>query len=357
MITILKNWFHRYLSHPEAGILVIAILGFLFVVTTMSSMLAPLFASLIIAYLLETLVVRLKPIFRKRWLTVLVTYFLFLSLFAILIIFFIPLLWEQFINLLSEMPNMLGRSQVFLLHLQQNYPTIFTATEISAAMQEFRGGLAHYGQLALSFSLSSIPTLITLIVYLVLVPLLIYFFLMDRNKLLTWFNRHVPAERSTLDKIWADVHIQLGNYIKGKVLEILIVTIGSYIIFAILQLQYSFLLAVAVGFSVLIPYIGALLVTIPVLIIGFLQWGWTSHFAWLIAMYALIITLDGNVLVPLLFSEAVNLHPVAIIVAVLFFGGIWGFWGIFFAIPLASVVKAILTNWPKNTKAVSHSLA
>ena len=64
------------------------------------------------------------------------------------------------------------------------------------------------------------------------------------------------------------------------------------------------------------------------------------------AVYAVIQALDGNVLVPLLFSEVVNLHPVAIIVAVLIFGGLWGFWGVFFAIPLATLFKAILRAWP-----------
>ena len=61
----------------------------------------------------------------------------------------------------------------------------------------------------------------------------------------------------------------------------------------------------------------------------------------------MIQTLDGVLLVPLLFSEVVNLHPVAIIVAVLFFGGLWGFWGVFFAIPLATLVQAVLSAWPR----------
>ena len=105
-------------------------------------------------------------------------------------------------------------------------------------------------------------------------------------------------------------------------------------------------LALAVGFSVVIPYIGAAVVTIPVLLIGFLQWGLGSEFYTLMVVYGVIQALDGNVLVPLLFSEAVNLHPVAIILAVLVFGGFWGFWGIFFAIPLATLVKAVLSAWP-----------
>ena len=63
--------------------------------------------------------------------------------------------------------------------------------------------------------------------------------------------------------------------------------------------------------------------------------------------YSIIQALDGVILVPVLFSEAVNLHAVAIIIAILFFGGLWGFWGVFFAIPLATVVKAVLTAWPR----------
>ena len=73
----------------------------------------------------------------------------------------------------------------------------------------------------------------------------------------------------------------------------------------------------------------------------------TPDFAWLMVTYLVIQALDGNLLVPLLFSEAVNLHPVAIIIAVLVFGGLWGFWGVFFAIPLATLVKAVLNAWPK----------
>ena len=64
-------------------------------------------------------------------------------------------------------------------------------------------------------------------------------------------------------------------------------------------------------------------------------------------VHVLIKAVDGNILVPWLFSEAVNLHPVAIILAVLFFGGIWGLWGVFFAIPLATLIKAIINAWPR----------
>ena len=149
--------------------------------------------------------------------------------------------------------------------------------------------------------------------------------------------------------IWDEMDMQFANYVRGKAIEILIMGIVSFVVFLFLDLKYAALLASLVGLSVLIPYIGATLVTIPVLMVGYLQWGLTNDFAWLVAMYIIIQIIDGNVLVPLLFSEVVNLHPVAIVIAVLIFGGIWGFWGLFFAIPLATLVKAIYNSWPRTT--------
>jgi len=105
---------------------------------------------------------------------------------------------------------------------------------------------------------------------------------------------------------------------------------------------------VLVGFSVLIPYIGAFVVTIPVIFVALFQFGHGPEFWTLFAVYLTIQALDGNVLVPILFSEAVNLHPLVIILSVVIFGGFWGFWGVFFAIPLATLVKAVVYAWPND---------
>ena len=148
-------------------------------------------------------------------------------------------------------------------------------------------------------------------------------------------------------RVWSEVDAQIGNYIRGKVLEILIVWIVTFTTFSLLDLPFAMLISMIVGFSVLIPYIGAAIVTIPVAIVAFIEFGFTADFAWVMAAYAIIQMLDGNVLVPVLFSEVVSLHPVAIIIAVLVFGGIWGFWGVFFAIPLATLVNAVLRAWPR----------
>ena len=177
--------------------------------------------------------------------------------------------------------------------------------------------------------------------------MLVFFFMKDKDRIIGWFNQYLPRERNLSMRVWREVDMQIGNYVRGKFIEILILLSASYVTFTLMDLNYALLLAVLMGISVIIPYVGATLVTIPVVMVAFFEWGVTDEFWYLLLAYAIIQAVDGVVLVPLLFSEVVNLHPVAIIVAILFFGGLWGFWGVFFAIPLATLVKAVLTAWPR----------
>ena len=146
---------------------------------------------------------------------------------------------------------------------------------------------------------------------------------------------------------------QIGNYVRGKAVEILIVGIASYVLFAWLGLNYAALLGLLVGVSVLVPFVGAAVVTLPVVAVALLQFGWSANFFWIVIAYLVVQAVDGMILVPKLFSVAVNLHPITIIVAVLAFGGVWGFWGVFFAIPLATLVKAIYVAWPRQADVAS----
>ena len=188
--------------------------------------------------------------------------------------------------------------------------------------------------------------LIVAFVYMILMPILVFFMLKDKERIQLWFTRFVPKDRRLAAEVWHDVDRQIANYIRGKFWEILIVGSATYATFTLLGLNYTVLLALVVGLSVVVPYVGATVVTFPVAMVAYTQWGFGAEFLWLLAAYAVIQALDGNVLVPVIFSEAVHLHPIAIITAVLVFGGIWGFWGAFFAIPLATLVQAILKAWP-----------
>jgi putative permease len=275
-----------------------------------------------------------------------VAYLLFIGAFFAITLGLLPLVWRQLVSLAGELPRMLEQGRQFLGVLPARYPEFVSTEQLNELTALAKAEIAIMGQNLVTRSVASIPGLLTVMVYMVLIPMLVFFFLKDRDEILDWSTGFLPRERPLLRRIWGEMNMQFANYARGKVLEIIIVGAASYFAFAWMGLNYAALLGLAVGLSVISPYIGAALVTLPVVAVGFFQWGLVSEFYWLCVVYLIIQALDGNLLVPLLFSEAVNLHPVAIILAVLFFGGIWGLWGVFFAIPLATVIKAIINAWP-----------
>jgi len=301
----------------------------------------------VLAYLMQGLAIRLTALGLPQGLALSLAYVVFLGIFFGVILGLLPLVWRQMISLAGEMPRMLDQLRQFLGVLPERYPEIVSARQLNQIVGMAQSELANLGQLIVTRSLASIPGVFFVLVYMVLIPMLVFFFMRDREKILGWLGGFLPQERPLLRRIWVEMDIQFSNYARGKVLEIIVVGAVSYFCFAYMDLNYAALLGLLVGLSVIIPYVGATVVTIPVMLIAFFQFGTEPAFGYVMLIYAIIQFLDGNLLVPLLFSEVVNLHPVAIIVAVVFFGSLWGVWGVFFAIPLATLIQAVINVWPR----------
>ena len=346
MIELVKSWYNRYFSDPQAIILTAVLVIGSTIVLTMGNMLLPVFASVVIAYLLEGVVRRMQYRGSQRLTAVILVFCIFLAFLTFLIFGVAPIVSNQLSQFFADLPRYLLQGQQLLLQLPDIYPFV-TEEQVTELVDLINRELSGLGSHILSLSLSSIPGLITLAVYFFLVPVLVFLFMKDKERIWEWFGSMLPKDRTLVSQVSDEMDLQLGKYIRGKFLEILVVGVVTYIGFAILKMKYAILLSVLVGLSVLVPYIGAAVVTIPVVSIAFFQWGWTNEFFWLVGFFGISQALDGTVLVPWLFSGLVNLHPIAIIVSVLVFGGLWGFWGVFFAIPLATLVSAVIHAWPR----------
>lgn len=347
---LIKNWFNNRFQDPQVVSLTVVLLVGLGIFLFFSSMLAPVIASVVLAYLLEGLVRKMERWGTPRLAAVMLVFSVFFT--GMLLVFFllVPVLVGQVSQFVDELPRILLTSQALLLQLPEQYPQLFSQEQVTELIVTLRREALDFSQrLITSFSVQYVVVLITMLVYLLLLPFLVFFFLKDKDRLLAWCGQYLPRDRVLLKTIWNDVDAQIGNYIRGKFLEIAIVWGVTYVTFSLFGLSFAMLLSLVVGLSVIIPYIGAAVVTLPVGLIAYFQFGFGDQFLWVMVAYGVIQALDGNVLVPVLFSEVVNLHPVAIIVAILVFGGIWGFWGIFFAIPLATVIQAILKALPSGS--------
>ena len=347
MLNVFRSWIDRYFSNEEALIFALILVAVWGVLVTFGHIVAPMIAGVIIAFLLQGMVDRMKKWGLPHIAAVSVAFLFLVAILATFILVILPRLWQQLMKLVSELPNMFHRLQDTLYLLPEKYPNLVSAQQIHDVIDLSSEQISHIGQQLLKVSLAGFPVLGSIFVYLILVPILVFLFLKDSQLILNWLGRFLPKKRPMMRRIWKEMNQQAANYVRGKVVQIAIVMAVSYVVFSLLGLHYATLLAIVVGVLVLIPYVGPAAACLPVFLVGFFQWGWSTEFFYLVGAFSILHALDGNVLVPLIFSEAVNLHPVAIILAVLVFGGLWGFWGVFFAIPLATLVKAIIYAWPK----------
>ncbi len=355
MIKVFERWLERYFGEEEAVLVAVLLIAGIAIVVSMGVVLAPMIAAIIIAFLMQGMVAQLKSWRVPHLVAVSIAFVVLVTSLMIILLLVLPTMWEQAVALVAEAPRMIQEGQKLLMLLPEQYPQLFTADQMTQLTNAVGTELGKLGQTVLSFSVAQLPIIVGALIYLILVPILVFFFLKDGDVMLAWLGSILPRERPVMKKIWYEMNEQIANYVRGKVIEIVIVAGVTGITFSLLGVNYALLLAIITGLSVVIPYIGAAVAVLPVAIIGFFQWGWSQELFWLLIAYSIIQALDGNVLVPLLFSEAVKMHAVAIVLSVLVFGGLWGFWGVFFAIPLATLFKAIIYAWPTKP-AVDSSL-
>ncbi|MCE9786972.1 AI-2E family transporter [Shewanella chilikensis] len=347
MFSYLSRWYQARFSDPQALTLLFILLGIALTIYFAGGLLMPLLVALVLAFLLEWPVAQMARVGVSRTAAASLVLILFIGLMILLSFGLIPSIWRQGAALLSDLPNMLDKGIILLQEQAQQYPQFISTDQLDTMVSEIKKLLDTQHLLDIATQLLGYSaSLLVLMVYAILVPLLVFFFLKDKDELIRGSKRFFPSNRELARKVWFEMNQQIFNYIRGKVIEIVIVGVVSYVFFALMDLRYAALLGVLTGLSVLIPYVGATLVTLPIALVAFFQWGVSPEFGYLMLGYGIIQALDGNLLVPLLFSDAVDLHPVIIIAAVLVFGGLWGVWGVFFAIPLASLVKAVLNAWP-----------
>jgi len=314
--------------------------------TFFGSVLTPFLISIVVAYLLVGVQKKIESFnISSKWALV-ITFAIFIVTGAAMLVWLLPILYTQLQAFVLDVPELFNNFLEFVSTLPAKFPELVTSEQITVFFQAVSSELSSITQNIVKSSIAGIQSTITILLYIILFPILVFFFLFDRKNIMDGLSKLVPGNREMFSNIWTEMDMQLSNYVRGKTTEIFVVGLCAAIIFSLVGLKYSALLSVLVGLSVVIPYVGAFLVTVPVVIVGLLQFGLTSEFYILITLYLLLQILDGNLLVPIIFSDAVKLHPVAIILAVFIFGSMFGFWGVFFAIPMATFIKAVWNAWP-----------
>ncbi len=332
----------RQLADAEMVALMLSLLVLFGLLALFGNTLEPVLAAIALAYVLDGIVDMLEHCRIPRLLSIFLVgtgaiLFILVALLAV-----VPLLSAQVGRLIAQAPHYVSSLRDLLHTLQHQYAGWINPDYVQHLVLLAAGKLQDWGAAVFSFSLASIPGLITLLVYAVLVPVLVFFLLKDKKILIAWGQRFLPCRRLLLNRVWSEVDTQIGNYIRGKFWEMCVVGVITWLVLWWFGHQYALLLGALTGISVWIPFVGVAVVTIPVVLLSFFQWGVTDATLYVLIAYGVVQALDANLLVPWLFSEVVNIHPIAIIVAILVFGSLWGVLGVFIAIPMAALVHSVL---------------
>lgn len=301
----------------------------------------PLLLSLVLTFLLEPVVSQLEK-FLSRSGSILVIYVLMLGICLALALWFIPQ-WNAFVvNVGSDLPRytdtLTGHLKNLFDALHDRFPLI--------KVYDLPTRLSGWIQQLLAAILTSTPkSALKIGGLLMIVPLFTFFFLRDgrqirRAAVALSPNRHYEM---ILDISYL-ISRQLSQFIRGRVLEALIIGLVVTIGLSLTDLRYAPVLGFFAGITNLVPYIGPIIGMIPGLLIAFVDFGASPQFWWIVLVYVVIaqVIVDNFILIPVLISRVSNLHPLWVFFAIIVGGKLYGVIGMIIGVPIVSIIKITL---------------
>ena len=184
MFELFRTWKERHFSDPQRVILGVMLLVGAGLVYFLGSLLAPVFISIIIAYLLDGMVGLLHRSHIPRLAAVSIVFTVFMVAMIVMTLWLIPLTVKQISQLVQQLPSMLATVQYRLLQLPTSYPEVISETQVRQVIDFLNTGISTLGKRVLSLSLASVVGLLHLVVYLVLVPFMVFVLRKDKDLIL-----------------------------------------------------------------------------------------------------------------------------------------------------------------------------
>lgn len=322
----------------------VALLVFFVVIYLLGSVVLPFLVGGAVAYFLDPVADRLERAGLSRvGATALITAVAFILLIA-LVLSVIPELIRQLTALINTAPMIARDLQNFLI---ERFPSLSDSTstirqtlaEIGAAIQA-RGGELAQGLL------SSALGLISAIVFLLVVPVVTFYLLMDWDRMVARIDALLPRDHApVIRQLASEINAVMAAFVRGQISVCLVLGTFYSVTLMLAGLQFGLIVGAIAGAITFIPYIGSLVGGALAIGLAMFQfWGdW-----WSIGMIALIFAvgqfLEGNILTPKLVGGSVGLHPVWLLFALSAFGAIFGFVGLLIAVPVAACI-GVLTRF------------
>ncbi len=315
----------------------------------LAPVLTPFLIAAVLAYALTPLVDRLDALLGgriPRVLAVISVELLFIVAVLSLFLLTVPIFAKEIPQLKAQVPGLLDRLNATLQPLLAQFGVNF-----SLDMATIKPMVLSYLQANLEESMHSLlssvklggSVVLVLFGYLVLVPVALFFLLMDWKVLVARLMALVPPRlRAFTDSFTTETDEVLGQYLRGQLLVMLILAVYYSVALALFGLDLALPIGIFTGLAIFVPYIGFGLGLILATLAGLLEFTAVDGPSKAIVMVAVVYgagqLIEGFFLTPRLVGERIGLHPLAVIFALLAFGQLFGFVGVLVALPVSAVL-------------------
>lgn len=334
--------------------LIVLINGILYVA---SDTIIPFFVAFIFAYLLAPVVQSNCNRFNiSRGVSSSVVFTIFISGFVAIFVLIVPIIYEQFAIFVSKIPQYKSNVEegiyAWLNKINNIDPELSAKisesirSAINSAFTLFSSFANHLWQYTLAT--------INIFIIIILVPIILYYFLRDWPFMIDSIESLFPRKsKKKIREIFYSIDGLLSAYIRGQMNICLMLTIYYVIGLEILGFDLALLLGMISGFLIIIPFIGAVISFLLVIIVCYVTFGYGAELLYTTLLFAVGHTIEGYILAPKIIGGKIGLHPLWIIFAMFAAGSLFGVWGVMFAIPMAGILKILLSNmidYYKSTK-------
>ncbi|MGG4179996.1 AI-2E family transporter [Virgibacillus pantothenticus] len=303
---------------------------------------APFLISCLIAYLLYPIVQMIHQYRIPKGVAILIIYLLFFGLTAYFIYRIYPMVVVQVRDLNEQFPQLMNMYEKTIYQMYEY--TSFLPENVHDKFDQLLMRIENALDRLLERLMNGFTKVFDFIILLTVIPVLVFYFLKDYDKIKAVGKRLIPVKyRTTASQIWHAIDENLGNYIRGQFIVCAFVGLTSFIVFKfLLQLEFALILAILMAITNLIPYFGPIIGAVPAVAIGFTVSGKLVIFV--ILSVFVIQLVESNLLSPYIVGKSINIHPAAIIFALLLGGQLFGVIGMVIAVPLMTILKVIVKH-------------
>ncbi|MEJ2184941.1 MAG: AI-2E family transporter [Gemmatimonadota bacterium] len=326
---------------------------------TLGTLLAPFVLAFVLAFILDPLVDRLERWRLPRPVAVASLALPGLALLAVLVFWGVPALADQVGVLIRQAPTALARVAEWIERLrtgQLHLPFVpeqvisdqlrsISPERVIQYLQEQQQAIVQHAWQAVSGMGRGFASVLTVLGYVVLTPVLTFYLLRDYDLLIARVGSLVPKpSRESVGGFFAEYETLLARYLRGQLMEAALVGILTWLGLWILGFPYAGLVGVVAGVFNMVPYLGLAVSLIPAIIIALFSGNVLGSLLKVVVVFVVVQALDGSVTGPKIVGGAIGLHPVWVILALALGGAFFGFVGLLIAMPAAIFLKLLLNR-------------